>query len=45
MLNNGCGHGVGIDGLAKMVLTKNGNHIAIAMEAKLQHKIIKTWNK
>jgi hypothetical protein len=43
MLNNGCGHGVGIDGLAKMILMKNGNHIA--MEAKLQHKIITTWNK
>jgi hypothetical protein len=43
MLNNGCGHGVGTNGLATMVLMKNGNHIA--MEAKLQHNIITRCNK
>jgi len=43
MLNNGCGHGVGTNGLATMVLMKDGNHIA--MEATLQHNIIKRCNK
>jgi hypothetical protein len=36
MLNNGCGHGVGTNGLVTMVLMKNGNHIATQHHHEMQ---------
>ncbi len=36
MLNNGCGHGIGTNGLATMVLMKNGNHIATQHHHEMQ---------
>jgi len=36
MLNNGCDHGVGTNGLATMVLMKNENHIATQHHHEMQ---------